>query len=828
MIVCATQTIFSDESDNYKIVEFSNGNGCLLQANYNNGNIINGCMGIDGAYLYDDGEAVYFMQAGTVGVIDIDNVKIKDAKDYLNKLSSYRNINGTLYHNIKTDLDSDYYTYSLAIDTAPDYLKEKTIYYSYDGHYFYDSFYKMIDDYRNDVRDNAVNKTPYYNYYQYLPFRSMSNYTYKEIQDYISNTLHINAPLDKYFDNNDDGANDYVNKSQLYDNIDSFFVSEEAYGVNAMLLLSISMEESSFGKTLNSYLTNNLFQNAAFSSLEETENKKYSLIENSVYSYAKHYIVDRYTNPLKISYNGAFLGNKESGMNKSYSNDPYWAEKVASNYYLMDSYLGFKDKDSLTVGIFNNPTIYKDKDLKNKLYTNENNNVSFVILEDTGNSYKVQLEKNNDTSYSYDFMSNVAYVKKDNAVLIGSKDIQEREYQSYEYDFEEGTLDKENKFKLSTFKELVEPSLYKEKSDFVGYKDGVPSFKEITTISLTSGFKDEVEVDSYPDLTNAKITVHYKDGSYAHKQITSEMIQGFDTSKDGESEFVISYKGVTTQAKVKVNQWLKLVKSDVKTIIENTCSERNDISSEDLTYVKRNIKGINLEFDDIRYMDYLSLKNNNYPIYFIENNNLDLSFSGLSLALSNDKKKGNYQLYDDTFYVKAKDISKINLSYLEEVAKGYGFEIVGSTNISFRYNLIKVEPKTGLIAQVNIDNKDNSKYYSVYHVDSKGNIVKLKTTQTNSYIQFSVSESGDYVFLSRPSANIYNFEDNQENISYLNNGVDSFSIMLQILIYLVLMLYNFVCVVIYYMLVDYREKRWNDYRKSLRLAVFVQEEKQKN
>ena len=49
----------------------------------------------------------------------------------------------------------------------PNYIKSNTVYYSYDGHYFYTSFSNMISDYKNKVHNHAVNNNdPYYSYYQ--------------------------------------------------------------------------------------------------------------------------------------------------------------------------------------------------------------------------------------------------------------------------------------------------------------------------------------------------------------------------------------------------------------------------------------------------------------------------------------------------------------------------------------------------------------------------------------------------------------------------------------------------------------------------------------
>ena len=48
----------------------------------------------------------------------------------------------------------------------------------------------MIDDYKNNNYNNAVNKNvPYYNYYQYLPNHSKTNYSAANINKYIRDEL---------------------------------------------------------------------------------------------------------------------------------------------------------------------------------------------------------------------------------------------------------------------------------------------------------------------------------------------------------------------------------------------------------------------------------------------------------------------------------------------------------------------------------------------------------------------------------------------------------------------------------------------------------------
>ena len=77
-------------------------------------------------------------------------------------------------HYITTNVSKDSYGSKLDNGPAPSYLKEGTKYYSYDGHYFYtySNFDSMISDYNNGTRTNSVNpNSPYFNYYQYLPWQ---------------------------------------------------------------------------------------------------------------------------------------------------------------------------------------------------------------------------------------------------------------------------------------------------------------------------------------------------------------------------------------------------------------------------------------------------------------------------------------------------------------------------------------------------------------------------------------------------------------------------------------------------------------------------------
>ena len=112
-------------------------------------------------------------------------------------------------------------------------MSDGAIYYSYDGHYFYDTYAKMIDDYKKDTRENAINKdTPYYNYYQYLSHRSETNITAQMMDNYTNEVL--KNSVNKH-------------KSKML-NMGVYFANyEQIYGTNAIMMYALAAHESGWG-----------------------------------------------------------------------------------------------------------------------------------------------------------------------------------------------------------------------------------------------------------------------------------------------------------------------------------------------------------------------------------------------------------------------------------------------------------------------------------------------------------------------------------------------------------------------------------------------------
>ena len=214
---------------------------------------VNGNYGADAQYLGTsfNGKKVHFKISGVQAWTDINNVELYLYNDsYI--LSTYYVYNHSLMHTISTDLFQGNVN-SIAIGPAPKFMKEDTIYYSYDGHYFYTNYKNLVNDYK-------VNKNPYYNYYQYIPHRTTS---------YLNDSIY-NAYLDQY------GVSD---ESALYNQADIFFKMQNKYSINATMMYALALNESGLGLSQYAIDYNNLFGHAAIDENPDNANQYSSLAE---------------------------------------------------------------------------------------------------------------------------------------------------------------------------------------------------------------------------------------------------------------------------------------------------------------------------------------------------------------------------------------------------------------------------------------------------------------------------------------------------------------------------------------------------------------------
>ena len=329
----------------------------------------NGYYGSDALYLglnYDNLRAK-MMISGFLGYVPKTESGYKAYQiipiSILKSVSHYTVEDGDLKHYLaKYLIESNSYIGYTEIGPSPSYLEEGKIYYSFDGHYFYEELTNLIDDYKNNSVEKSINFNDiYYNYYMYLPNHTSTNYSADDLDSYLKNVRgYIAKPNIKY---DEDGKPiGYIyptsgSQSAMYNEGSSFKESEEKFGVNALLTFGLAANESWWGRSSLSLSTKNLFGHNAIDGAESTYATTYDSEKYGIFSHADDYINFGYADYDDPRYYGGHYGNKQSGMNVKYASDPYWGEKMASYYYAVDKELGLKDYNSYTIGIKMDDTI---------------------------------------------------------------------------------------------------------------------------------------------------------------------------------------------------------------------------------------------------------------------------------------------------------------------------------------------------------------------------------------------------------------------------------------------------------------------------------------
>ncbi len=781
--------------------------GCSVNYEFMNvvtrdGGYVNGCYGRDALYLDSDEDSVKFMISGATGMGDFsDNATIIPLSQ-ITSLSSYIVIEDNLYHQIKSDVTSERFSSLINLGKAPDYLMKDQVYLSYDGHYFYlmEDFKSMSDDIRNNQNTGAINnEDPYFNYYQYVSHRTLTEISLQDVDAYFHDQLKIDSSIMNYNDQNKDSVHDVLTQSQFYDNVQGFYQNQNIFGSNAMMMLALSMNESATGRSSLAYTRNNLFGHAAYDSDVEKNASRYFNVYNSIYSHAKNYISNSYLNPNKFQYHGGHFGNKASGMNVSYASDPYWGEKAAQNYYLLDEKLGLLDENAYALGIIadiKSIVIYDEN--QNELTSTETDPYSsFVVLEETATQYKIQL----DAAYysfsniegSYDFQANVGYIDKELFDVILNKDkIKEDVYVTITLDAQEGTFNNEENtlsFQVPMQSEVSTPIPTKDNALFVGWD------KEVTTAS-----KDEIYVAHYRevesiqmhtlpptvleyydrlDLTGGSIEVVYQDGESEIVALTSSMVSGYDNQLVAKQEVLVSYAGATTSYPLTVSMELEEERVALIALRENiidALAEKEEISEEDIILLKElfdrqvayEVPWMN--FSEIRALDqiyYRALKDNLYTV--VKENDVNLALSGLYFNVASSSAYKN-SLFKDTIYISySSTIDAKRKMRLEEVALGNGYQISDSFTITGKLNTSELMLEDYIIVSIDIPEEINSSQSITVLQYHENDVVRLATTQTENRITFKTNELGSYIITTRNTTNTYEAQDITETLSFENN-----------------------------------------------------------
>lgn len=410
-----------------QIVNFNTGSGGVteyVEEGTNTSGYTHGSYGADAAYLGTSGGKVRFMLSGVIGLVDANKVQVVSAAA-AQSVSYYAVTGGRLIHYITINVNKSSYASVLDNGAAPSYLSEGTKYYSYDGHYFYpeSAFQQMLEDYKNGNRSRSVNASaPYYNYYQYLPFRSTTNYG-----------SDLNAMINARV----------TASSKMRDLGNSFINAQNTYGINALLAVGVAANESAWGSSWIAQNKNNLFGLNAIDTSPGQSADYFASPTQCVNEFTETFLSKGYMNPQDWRYFGGFLGNKASGVNVKYASDPYWGEKAANVAWSLDKANGNRDAGKYTIGVKDTlSNQHTDLNVRQersasatKVYsTGTQSSHAFILLEQnpTSGFYKIQSDPVLNGSRSgihsgsgrYDFTNMYAYVSSDyiTKVSIGNGD----------------------------------------------------------------------------------------------------------------------------------------------------------------------------------------------------------------------------------------------------------------------------------------------------------------------------------------------------------------------------------------------------------------------
>lgn len=694
--------------------------------------------GVDAALIDYSNEKsrAKMMIAGVTGWID--SILYLDASGYdgfdivplsVVKSPSYYYVNGSneLVHRLSRKITANNcYATSLTLGPAPSSLKQKDEndnmikYYSYDGIYFYTSLESMLNDYKNGININAVNKIPYYNYYMYLPVRSKTNITSDNIRNYLESRNYTSK-----------------DKSVLYGEELTFIDAENKYGVNAITSFSTAINESGWGTSYLARTKNNVFGHNAFDSSVMESASKYKNVSDGIYRHAYYMINAGFaeTKDAVARYYGSHLGNKNSGVNVKYASDPYWGEKIASYYYSIDNYSDLKDYKSVKIGIkvTDTPVPVKKEANNSSLtlyklesYYNDVSNMSVVILDKVageaidGNStwYKIQtdalLNENRDDlirdttiNDHYNWDNNYGYVHSSYITLMDENVNNEYIKKDGLFALEELSLTEDKKIKIKgylaitgmdntidkniTYDLIVENdnksfSLPLERiTDLSNINYKVPDKDYDYTYSWFTGIVDLKDIDE----GNYNLFIRARSGEYESKEVLSDLFSKKTVSKYTD----LNNKGY----QFRTNYYLKtipielfirnngLINDKVTPTSDNMINQYQSISLENgllklygssfnvggnyntSVNVERNIIFENITTFERYKFDLGYIDNGEYKITLLVPDNLDKTraWFNKSIDISN-LNKGTYAIYIET-KTNVEDYGELNDIFQREI-----------------------------------------------------------------------------------------------------------------------------------------------------------------
>ena len=273
---------------------------------------------------------------------------------------SYIVTDSSISHVLPGNVYGEKGNYTVELDLKPNMLNPGT-YYSYDGHYFYTNMKTLINDYKNNTYASSVNpNNPYYNYYQYLSYRTKTIYNADNINQFINIRTGNNT------------------SSKLYNTGEAFINAQNNFGINAIIMLSVGINESAWGTSHIAQDKNNLFGLRAVDNNPYLASDGFASPADCIETYAYTWLSYGFVQPGDWRFKGANLGNKREGLNVKYASTPTWGEEAAHFYYELDKMFDFQERkqNQYTIAVLNNnyDAVYAKKTPNGDDIDNENSN----------------------------------------------------------------------------------------------------------------------------------------------------------------------------------------------------------------------------------------------------------------------------------------------------------------------------------------------------------------------------------------------------------------------------------------------------------------------
>ena len=792
------------------VVAFETNNACTITVSYTNDangqdGYTNGCYGGDAAFIdYNhDTKQVKFQLSGVTAWAPLEKVDIHPV-NALPNVSSFKVHNGILHHLLKSDAFAQHFENDLRLSKAPAYLKEDQTYYSYDSHYFYETFEAMIEDLRKETHAHAVNaKYPYYKYYQYVSHRSTTNYSYEDVHKYLNEKRGFTDTIIN-FEDYDNFVHDNLSESIIMQGDQAFFHYQNQFGVNAIMMLSLALNESASGRSVLAYNRNNLFGHAAFDNAVDKNASRYQKVSDSIYSHALHYISSSYLDADAFQYHGGHFGNKAGGLNVSYASDPYWGEKAAQYYFDMDEAMGSKDENQYAFGITGakQATIKKDASAKSKtLYTIPKGIETSLVLLDKKEAegttwYLVQSEKaidakgNATDGKNYNLTTSKGYVKASDLQAIVNKDsVKAKPYHSITFDANGGKFYPSNdKVTLEVVDKMLPVALAPEKANalFTGWDKEVVAadkdatykavYKDVKEIHFTKEPQKQYQIDDTLNLEGAKLEVIFKDGSKQETTLTTDMVQGFDSSKTGKKTMKITYAGKTINFPIQVVKEIKTEQARLqKEAADIIAKYSNGVDASAYPQLEKFQKDLlalgkrTLSNDVLRATDRIL-----QPVLgprmsvVIKDDQYNLQASGLSVNFQKNPEK-LHDIMPKTLIVElSHQVDEKTENLYKTVIDANYMRFEDTFTIDGKNDFDAFEPETEILYSLKKPEGSENKLFRVLAIED-GKVIQLPTSQSETRILFQ-AKKGNFALASIAVPGIKGAPDYTEVATIAGNG----------------------------------------------------------